>query len=184
MARPFFNGGSEMGVISGGKIIEGAFGMYTNAGAPSAGTNEVQTATLGGTGAGSTFRLTLDAQETGDITWSATNSTLLANINAALDAKFGASQIVATDSTLSSGLGNLLLTFSGSNVSKMAVNTMTARITAGALTVVIAETTPGVNATARGIPTGAVLLDTTNAKHYINTGTPNSPTFTVTGTQS
>lgn len=173
-----------MGVITGGRIIEGTFGPYYNAGAPSAGTNEVQTATLGGTGSGSIFRLKLDGVETGDIAWSATNATLLSSINAALDAAFSASQIVATDSTLSSGLGDLLLTFSGSNVSKSAQSTMTARVTAGSLTVAVAETTPGVDATARGIAAGGTVVDTTNKKEYINTGTPNSPTWIVKGAQS
>lgn len=173
-----------MAIITGGRIIEGSYGPYFNAGAPSAGTNEVQTATLGGTGAGSTFKLKLEGQTTGDITWSATNATLLSNINTALDATFGASQIVATDSTLASGLGDLLLTFSGSNYSRSAVSTMTAIITAGALTIAIAETTPGVEATGRGAIKGAVLHDTTNGLHYINTGTATAPTWTKTGTQT
>lgn len=173
-----------MGVITGGRIIEGTYGPYYNAGAPSAGTNEVQTATLGGTGAGSTFKLKLDGQTTAAIAWSATNATLLSNINAALDATFGASQIVASDSTLASGLGDLLLTFSGSNVSRSAQGTMTAEIVTGSLTVSIAETTPGVNATARGALPGATLIDTTNSIHYTNTGTASAPTWTKTGTQS
>jgi hypothetical protein len=173
-----------MGVITGGRIIEGTYGPYYNAGAPSAGTNEVQTATLGGTGSGSTFKLKLDGVSTAAIAWSATNATLLANINAALDAAFGASQIVATDSTLSSGLGDLLLTFSGSNFSKSAVNTMTAEVVTGSLTVSVAETTAGVNATARGALAGASLTDTTNSVAYINTGTANAPTWTKIGTQS
>jgi hypothetical protein len=175
-----------MGIISGGKIIEGA-GLgapLQNAGAPSAGTNEVQTAALGGTGLGSTFKLILDGVKTAAIAWSATNATLLSNINTALDAAFGASMIVATDSTLTAGIGNLLLTFSGSDVSKKAVNAMTAEIVSGSLTISIAETTAGVDATARGIAAGGQLIDTTNKKIYINTGTPNAPTWTVVGAQS
>lgn len=173
-----------MPIITGGNIIEGTFGPYFNAGAPSAGTNEVQTATLGGTGGTSTFKLTLDGISTGAIAWSATNATLLSNINTALDAVFGASQIVATDSTLASGLGDLLLTFSGSEFSKRAVNTMTAEIVTGALTISIAETTPGVTATARGALKGATVIDSTNGVHYTNTGTTSAPTWTKTGTQS
>jgi hypothetical protein len=173
-----------MGIITGGRVIEGTYGPYFNAGAPSAGTDEVQTATLGGTGAGSTFKLKLDGQTTGDITWSATNATLLSNINTALDATFGASQIVASDSTLTAGIGDLLLTISGSNYAKSAVSLMTALITAGALTVSIAETTAGVNATGRGALKGAKLIDTTNGIDYINTGTVSAPTWVKTGTQS
>lgn len=173
-----------MAIITGGRIIEGSYGPIFNAGVPSAGTNEVQTATLGGTGGTSTFQLILDGVRTAAIAWSAVNATLLTAINAALDATFGASQIVATDSTLASGLGDLLLTFSGSSFSKQAVNTMTAVIVTGALTVVVAETTPGVDATARGIAKGGTVVDSTNGKEYINTGTANSPTWTVKGAQS
>lgn len=173
-----------MGIISGGTIIEGSLGPYQSAGAPSAGTNEVQTATLGGTGGTSTFKLKLDGMSTAAIAWSAVNATLLTAINAALDAKFGTAQIVATDSTLSSGLGDLLLTFSGTNYQRSVVTLMTGVIVTGALTVVIAETTPGVGATARGAMKGAVLHDVTNALHYINTGTATAPTWTKTGTQT
>lgn len=173
-----------MPIISGGKIIEGSLGPYQSAGAPSAGTNEVQTATLGGTGGTSTFKLIHDSVKTAAIAWSSTNGTLLSNINTALDATFGTAQIVATDSTLSSGLGNLLLTFSGSNVAKKVVSTMTAEIVTGALTVAIAETTPGVDATARGISPGGMVVDTTNAKLYVNTGTASVPVWTVAGAQT
>lgn len=173
-----------MAIITGGRIIEGSMGPIMSAGAPSAGTNEVQTATVGGTGGTSTFKLILDGIKTAAIAWSATNATLLSNINTALDAAFGASQIVATDSTLSSGLGDLLLTFSGSEFSKKAMSAMTAEIVTGALTIAIAETTAGVDATARGLAAGGLVIDTTNKKLYVNTGTPNSPTFTVAGAQS
>jgi hypothetical protein len=75
-----------MPFISGGKFIEGGYSRpYVNAGAPTAGTNEVQTLTIGGTPTGGTFKLTYDGFTTTAITWSATNATLLANINAALD---------------------------------------------------------------------------------------------------
>lgn len=173
-----------MPIISGGTVMPGGYGPHLNAGAPSAGTNEIQTATLGGTGGTSTFRLLLSGVPTANIAWSAVNATLLTAINAALDAKFGSAQIVATDSTLSSGLGNLLLTFSGTDYARRVVPTMTATVVTGALTVAVAETTPGVNATARGAEKGATLIDVTNAIHYTNTGTTSSPTWTKTGTQT
>lgn len=155
-----------------------------NAGVPSAGTDEVQTATFGGTGGTSTFKLKLGTISTGTIAWSNNNTTLLANINAALDAAFGASAIVATSSTLASGLGDALLTFSGSTYQKSAVATMTATIVTGALTISIAETTPGVDATYRGWPVGQLVTDTTNKIIYINTGTSTAPTWTKVGTQT
>ena len=166
-------------------VIEGALGGYTNAGAPSAGTNEVQTLTIGGTPTGGTWTQTLDGITTAAITWSSTNATLLADLNAKLDAKWGASSIVATAGTLTAGIGTILLTFSGNSYARRAVNTMTATnsLTGTSPTLAIVETTPGVNATARDARLGALLTDTTNAKLYIATAA-NPPTWTVVGTQT
>src|SRR6185436_2823579 len=129
-------------------IIEGATGApILNAGAPTAGTNEVQTLTIGGTPTAGTFKLTFDGWTTAAITWSATNATLLAAINAALDAlpNVGASGIVATAGTLTAGIGTILLTFSGGSLPKRAVSLMTAtnNLTGTSPTLAIAETTPG-----------------------------------------
>jgi hypothetical protein len=178
-----------MPIISGGKIIEGAVGApYINAGAPGAGTNEVQTLTIGGTPTGGTFKLALDSSKTAAITWSATNSTLLANINTALDAlPWGASAIVATAGTLTAGIGTVLLTFSSGALAKRAVNTMTVAdnsLTGTSPTLAVAETTPGVNATGLGVPKGGLLTDTTNGIVYVNTGSDTTPTWTKVGTQS
>lgn len=171
-------------------IIEGSTGApLLNAGAPTAGTNEVQTLTIGGTPTGGTFKLALDGWATAAITWSATNSTLLANINTALDALVNgaASAIVATAGTLTAGIGTVVLTFSGPPLSKRAVNTMTVfdnSLTGTSPTLAIAETTPGVNATGRGAGVGQLLTDTTNGILYINTGTGVTPTWTKVGTQT
>lgn len=175
-----------MGVISGGNIIEGSLGPYQSAGVPSAGVNEVQTLTIGGTPTSGTFRLGLDGVRTAEITWSAVNATLLTNINAALDAKFGTAQIVATDSTLTAGIGDLLLTFSGADYAKNVIVLMTVEssLVGTAPTLAIAETTAGVKATARGIQKGGTVVDTTNGKEYINVGTPTSPSWTVKGAQT
>jgi hypothetical protein len=177
-----------MPIITGGRIIEGAVGPYLNAGAPTAGTNEVQTLTIGGTPTGGTYKLSLDGNVTGAITWSATNATLLSNLNTALDAlPWGASAIVATAGTLTAGIGTVLLTFSGGALAKRAVNTMAVALnslTGSSPTLAIAETTPGVDASGIGAPKGAILGDTTNGKAYINTGSDTTPTWTVVGTQS
>lgn len=159
-----------------------------NAGAPVAGTNEVQTLTIGGTPTGGTFTLTYDGFTTSAITWTATDATLLSRINTALDAlpNGAASAIVATAGTLSSGIGTVVLTFSGAPLAKRAVPTMTATssLTGTAPTLAVAETTPGVDATGNWAPKGAMLIDTTNGKAYINTGTTAAPTWTVVGTQT
>lgn len=158
------------------------------AGAPGAGTDEVQTLTIGGTPTGGTFKLKFELQTTSAITWSATNATLLANIQAALDAltSLGTNGCVATAGTLTAGIGTITLTF-GSARTKQAVETMTVAdnsLTGSSPTLAIAETTPGVDASYRGWPAGQVVMDTTNKKLYVNTGTANAPTWTVAGAQT
>lgn len=176
--------------VPGNYVTPNLYGPYYNAGAPSAGTNEVQTLTIGGTPTGGTFKLALDGVQTGAIAWSATNSTLLANINAALDAlaSGGSSWIVATANSLTAGIGTISLTFSGGDFAKRAVNTMTVAdnsLTGTSPTLAVAETTPGVDATFRMSAPGARVIDTTNLKAYINTSsTQGSPTWTVEGAQS
>lgn len=174
-----------MPTIELANVIEGAIGTYTNAGAPSAGTNEVQTLTIGGTPTSGTFKLGLDGIYTANITWSSTNATLLADINAKTDAVWGASAVVATAGTLTAGIGTILLTFSGGNLARRAVSTMTYvnNLSGTSPTLAIAETTPGVDATARGAVKGALLSDTTNGILYIATAA-NPPTFTKVGTQT
>lgn len=176
-----------MAVISGGRIIEGAYGApYLNAGAPSAGTSEVQTLTIGNTPTGGTFRLSLDGTKTGAITWSATNGTLLSNMNTAMDAAWGTGSVVATAGSLTAGIGTVTLTFGG-NYANRAVTTITVAdnsLTGTNPTLAVAETTPGVDATARGAGPGAQLIDTTNSKLYVNTGTGLAPVWVVAGTQT
>lgn len=170
-------------------IIEGVKRGYETAGAPVNGTDEVQTITIGGTPTGGTFTLTFDGHETAPITWSATNNTLLANIDAALGAlpNIGSASYVTTaDATLSSGIGTLTVTFV-SALGKQAQPLMTANaalLTGSSPTVGVTETTPGVTASGYGAPKGAQLTDTTNGKLYINTGTAAAPTWTVAGSQS
>lgn len=177
-----------MAVITGGRVIEGVYRGYTSAGAPTAGTNEVQTLTIGGTPTAGTFKLIYDGVTSGSITWSATNATLLANINAALDAmaNLGTSYVVATAGTLTAGIGTILLTFSGGSVAKRAVNTMTYvnSLTGTSPTLAIAETTPGVDASGLGAGAGAELIDTTNGILYVNTGGATTPTWVKVGTQT
>jgi hypothetical protein len=168
--------------------IEGHLGPYQFAGAPVQGTNEVQTLTIGGTPTGGTFKLAFDGHTSAAIAWSSTNATLLANIQAALDAmpNVGANGIVATAGTLTNGVGTITLTF-GANLGNLAVPTVTIAnnsLTGTSPTLAVAETTPGVKATMRGAAKGALLIDTANGKLYINTGTALDPTWTVVGTQT
>lgn len=170
-------------------IIEGAIGApIQNAGAPSAGTDEVQTLTISGAPDGGTFKLAYAGFTTAAISWTDTDATLIAAIDAALEAlaSIGTGGITAADGTLTDGVGTVTLTFAG-NLGKQAVATITVAddsLTGADAAVAVAETTPGVNATARGAAPGALLVDTTNKKLYINTGTALAPTWTVAGSQS
>lgn len=169
-------------------IIEGGLGPYEVAGAPAQGTNEVQTLTIGGTPTGGTFKLAFDGHTTGAITWSATNATLLANIQAALDAlpNVGTNGFVAAEGSLTAGIGTITLT-AGGDLTNKAVPTITVAnnsLTGSSPTLAMAETTPGVDATMRGARKGALLSDTTNGILYINTGTALDPTWTKVGSQT
>lgn len=175
-------------------IIEGT-GLghpLTSAGAPVAGTNAVQTITIGGTPeAGDTFTLTLDGWKTAAIAWSAVNATLVANIDAALEAlpNIGTGGVVTAVGTATAGVGTFTVTFSGAQVARRVVSAMTGAITnadgdASVGTIGVAITTPGVAATGLGSGPGSQLVDTTNGVAYINTGTAAAPTWTKIGTQT
>ena len=121
---------------------------------------------------------------TGLLDCSATNNTLRDNIDAAIEAVLGASTVTTAVGTMTNGIGTITLTFTGNYGKKAIALTTVTGNTSAAGTLGIAETTPGVDATNRGAPVGAKLIDTTNAIDYINTGTALAPTWTKTGTQS
>lgn len=159
------------------------------AGAPSAGTTEVQTLTIGGTPDGGTFKITHEGFTTAAIAWSATNATLVANIDAALEAlpSIGTGGVTTAVGTMTAGIGTITLTAAGAHVKRALSAAMAIAdnsLTGTAPTLAIAVTTPGVNATARGKGPGHLVVDYTNGKLYINTGTAAAPTWTVVGAQS
>lgn len=168
-------------------IIEGGY-EYEVAGAPVAGTTEVQTLTIGGTPTGGTFKLAFDGYTTAAITWSSTNNTLRDNVDAALEAlpNIGTGGVTTAVGTMTSGVGTLTITFAGNLVKKVVplITVADNSMTGTAPTAAVAETTPGVDVTARGAKIGATLTDTTNGILYINTGTAISPTWTKVGTQT
>lgn len=181
-------------MLSGGQIkknntIRGivARGLRT-AGAPTAGTSEIQTLTIGGSGLGGTIKLKFMGFVTAAITWSSTNATLLSNINTALDAlpNLGDGDIVATADSLTSGIGTISLTFSANEAKKAQplITVADNSLTGTSPTLGITEATPGVDASFRGAAKGAQLVDTTNGINYVNTGTGYVPTWTKVGTQS
>jgi hypothetical protein len=177
-----------MGIISGGQVIA-SHGPYTVAGAPVAGTNQVETLTIGGTPTGGTFKIADGAQVTAAITWTATDATLVAAIDAALEAlpTIGTGGVTTAAGTVSSGIGTITMTFAGGTTQKRLRPVLTIAnnsLTGTSPTLAIAITTPGVDATAVTALKGAKLVDTTNGIDYINTGSDGAPTWTKTGTQS
>lgn len=133
---------NSINVAQLGRLAEGGL----NTASPS-GTNEVQTLNFTNAPAG-TFRLAVrDAsgvwQYTQRITYSATIATLLANIQAALDAVLAANAIVASGTVVTA----VALTFSGTNYA--ATSQELVRVDADALTagdVDVTRTTAGFNA--------------------------------------
>lgn len=171
-----------MPIIVGGQVIEGTYRPVVISGAPTAGTNEVQTLTIGGTPTSGTFRLALEGRSTAAITWSATNGTLLSNMNTAFDAAFGTASIVATAGTLTAGIGTVTLTF-GAAYARRVVPTMTVAenaLVGTSPTLAVAETTPGVDASYRGAATGSMLIRAdTGILHQNTSTTAGAPTWTV-----
>jgi len=169
--------------------IEGGIGPYEIAGVPSAGTSEVQTLELSGTPTGGTFKLAFDGFTTSAISWTATDNTLIAAIDAALEAlpNIGTAGVTVADGTLTSGIGTVTITFGG-NLAKLAVPLITVAddsLVGTDAAVAVTETTPGVTADFRGAKKGAIVTDTTNGIVYVNTGTTGlNPTWTKVGTQS
>lgn len=163
-------------------VAEGELGTRYNAGAPVAGTDEVQTGTITGSPTGGTFRLKFEGFITGTIAYNATGATIQTAIR--LLPCFQDNSITVTGSAG----GPYTFTFV-TNQGKKAISTIIALadnlMTGGSSpTLGMVETTPGVDATERGTPPGGELVDTTNQIKYINTGTALAPTWTKVGLQT
>lgn len=172
-----------------GAARENTYGILNNAGAPGAGTDEVQTLTIGGTPTGGTFKLKFKSFITAAITWTATDATLVSNIDTALGALAsigGASNITAAAGTVTSGIGTITLTFVAAQGKKVQplITVANNSLTGTSPTLAIAETTPGVSAFGLGSAKGTIATDTTNGVGYVNTGTAAAPTWTKIGTQT
>lgn len=149
--------------------------VYQFAGAPVNGTNEIDTITIqSGTSAG-TFTLTLTGgRTTAPITWSATDATLIANIDAALEAlpNIGAGGVTTAAGTGSSGIGTYTVAFTGKNAAQdfpllsIGTNSLT-----GGTAPTVTTTTAGVAGTFTAAKTGDLLEDTTNGELYQNLST-------------
>lgn len=147
------------------------------AGAPVAGTNEVQTVATTGTPTGGTFRLRFKGQVTAPIAFNAAAAAIISALEAL--ATVGAGNVAGGGGPLPTGV---TVTFQNA-LGRLAVPLLVLHenlLTGGTTpTVTIAETTPGVTASHRGAAKGALLIDETNGTIYQNTGTPTAPTWTA-----
>jgi hypothetical protein len=163
----------------------------SGAAGPVAGTDEIQTITIGGTPeTGSTFTLTYDGYAA-SVAWIATSATLVSRIDAALEAlpNIGTAGVTTADGTSTNGVGTFTVTFTGVN-GKLDVALMVGSAflqstgVASTGTVSVATTTPGVTATARGSAKGAKYTDTAAGVEYVNTGTTTAPTWVAVSVAS
>ncbi len=163
------------------RIIQGA-------GAPAAGTTGVWTLTIGGTPTSGTFKLSVNGNTTAAITWSSTNGTLVANVDAALEALplIGTGGVTTAVGTMTAGIGTLTLTLAGVWAKRKSPRFVVAEnaLVGTSPTLAIAETTVGVSPTGFTEREPAMYRNVTDGKVYTNTGTVASPTWTVVGSQT
>lgn len=153
-----------------------------NAGAPTAGVNEVQlltyTATTGTAVADSgTFIIIFEGFRTSALAFDAS----AAVVQAALRALPSIGALGCTVTVAAGPPRVYTVTFGGGNMTSLALPLMSIETSllegANVVDVIVTESVEGVTATGRGALTGAVLLDTTNGDLYINNGTPLAPVW-------
>lgn len=155
--------------------------VYEFAGVPSNGTSEADTITIAASTSGGTFTITIAGGRTSRaITWSATDATLIADVDAALEemTQIGVGGVSVSDG-LTAGIGTMVVTFTGKNAKRdMPALTINSSLTGGAAGT-LTTTTAGVEATFRTAKTGQLLVDSTTPDLYINDSTTaGSPTWT------
>lgn len=151
---------------------------FEGSGAPVDGVSEVQTLTIGGTPTGGTFKLRR-SQITGPITWVSTNATLVAAIDAALEAlaAIGVGGVVTAALSLTAGIGTITLTFAATGPQPL-IAVDTNNLTGTSPTLAIALTTAGVTGTGGGqAGPGARYTDIAAGQLYLNGGTKIRPVW-------
>lgn len=167
-------------------LYTGASGVVAVSAAPVSGTAQVETATIVGT-------ITLAGTATFTITSAVvTGSPLAVDVDVALNdtativaakaaAKLKATAAIWDDFVATSNGADLILTAILSAANDATLNIAFTNGTCTGLTpnASSANTTSGVLGEYRGMATGASLVDTTNKKVYMNTGTPGVPTWSL-----
>jgi|ERR1041385_73056 hypothetical protein len=159
-----------------------AGGLPYSAGVPAAGTTAVQTISSTGTPTGGTFKLKYGSQRTSALAYNAS----AANIQTALRAlsNIGSSGVNCSGGALPT---DVVVTFAGP-LAKRAVKTISVvekALTGGSSPdITVANTTPGVNSEFPGLAGVGQPVRGGDGKLYVNTGTADSPTWTVAGSQT
>ena len=151
-------------------------------GVPAAGVDEVQGLTTDSTVMAGTFRLSFEGFYTGPISWTATTAILETALNDLPSVADGATGVVGVVVTGGPFPGTaLVVTFSGSNVAKRALGLLVLHRNdlVGGGTVVITESTAGVNVFGRGAPDGAQALNGQTGVLYYNSGDANIPVWST-----
>lgn len=156
----------------------GLYGIFTNAGAPSNGTSEVNTLTESGTPTGGTFKLRVGTlgTRTAAIAYDASAATIVTALEAL--ETIGSGGVTATGGPLNTT--PVVITFAGAQARKAQSTLVLASndLTGGTSpSVGIAKTTTGVDATDRGAAAGALLINTTDRILYMNMGTAQVPNW-------
>jgi len=156
-------------------------GPYAVSGAPSAGTDEVQSVTRDATVDGGTFRLGFRGAPTSALAWDIS----AANLQVALRAvnQVGGPYLTVTgDGSVATPWVVTFIDALGKRVQPLltvVANACTAEDEPVEEAITVAETTPGVTATLIGIPKGALVINTSDGTLYQMTGTPAAPAFTA-----
>lgn len=170
-----------MAAIAVGKAIQGVSGgPLRYSGQPSPGATAVYILTFGGTPTAGTFTITFDGYTTGAISWSATNNTLVSNIDTAFEAlpSVGTDNATTAVLNMTAGIGTITITLAGNLLSKaVSAPTVTSSLTGSSPTLTVTESIAGVDATFRGCSVGASVVDTATGNTYVNASTTLTPTW-------
>lgn len=155
--------------------------IYYNPGVPGAGTSKVDTLTIGGAPTSGTFSLNFQGKFTSAISWSNNNTTLLGNINSAIQAlnSIQSTGAVATAGTLTVGIGTIIISYGGilGVLNFTGIQIGAKNLIGTNPTLSISETTPGIPATHRDANLGDQCIDSSNGNVYINQGVLNAPVW-------
>lgn len=159
--------------------------LYSFAGVPANGTSEIDTLTIQTSTSAGTFTITVaGGRTTAPITWSATDATLIADIDAKLEALsvIGTGGVVVAAGTGSSGIGTYTITMAGKNARQdFALLSIGTNSLTGGAAPTLTTTTAGVAATWKDAYIGALVEDSTNGELYQNisttAGSPNWQLF-------